>query len=156
MPQTQQHNYQKLHALLAKGILFCTVLSLFGFYYTSDPLPLGAAEHTRQDMLSQTDTVYLGFGNEPGWRLLVTKAQQQLHYSLLLDYGEIKLKGTADEINSDDHPGIHWFVLKDGPDEVWVSVTKESCIDESDADHGTSIALSYGNRDYKGCGSYYH
>lgn len=79
---------------------------------------------------------------------------EQLNYQLLLDYGEVRLSGHADRFNSDDYPALSWFVLENNDEQIWIAVTRESCIDESDSDHGTSVELSYQERKYRGCGVY--
>ena len=108
-----------------------------------------------QDTAKAGDTIYHGFGNEPGWHLLVTTSgNSQLSYRLLLDYGEIELQGSASCFDSDDYPGISWFVLEDAEERVWVAITKESCISAMEVDHGTSVELTYKEKEYHGCGSY--
>ena len=146
---------QGTHKAIARSIVAFTILSLFGFYYTSDPLPARPRGATLQDTIQTTDTLYHGFGNEPGWHLLIiTGKGGQLNYRLVLDYGEIRLNGLAEEFNSDDYPALSWFVLENDGTPIWAAVTIESCIDESDRDHGTSVELTYKEKKYRGCGSY--
>jgi hypothetical protein len=98
------------------------------------------------------DTLWTGFGNEPGWRLMILSYyNDSLSYQLLADYGQELYVGRCLKQNKSDE-GRPAYALFDENQPLGIAeFAMEKCIDDADEEFTHKLTLTWKDNLWTGC-----
>ena len=120
-----------------------------------------ATNSQQNDKPTTGNYFYRGSGNEPGWYILLRKAEGgNINAQLVLDYGEQNLNATllmaqTRDVNASISNLTGETVGKDGKKvAIGIHIEKGECIDDGEFKHESHIEMKVGDKSYKGCGDF--